>query len=263
MVARGHGTNLFALHLDGVSGTGYGAVEQLDAHHLLLQSQCLLLGQGALTDEFLLIELDEDAQSGFERSDVIAELMSVEWKSHLEAQGVAAAESAGKHLARCDERVPYLIYIGVRAIQLESIFARISCAAGNDGLAVNVYLLERVEGKVANLESQQALYHLFALGALHGHLTVAIRLVVDDHIVTLALLYYPGMVLIDVRCIHHKQIFPFAHGIHEQVIHAATVRVAHDAVVDFAVGCTGDVVGEDVVDKLLGIGAGDEDFAHV
>ena len=263
MVARGHGTNLFALYLDGISGTRDGTVEQFDAYNLLLQPQCLLLGQSALTDKLLLVELDEDAQSGFERSDVIAELMSVEWESHLEAQGVAAAESARKHLARCDERVPYLIYIGVRAIQLKSIFACISSTAGNDGLAINLDLLECVEGKVANLESQQALYHLFALGALHGHLSVVVRLVVDDHIVSLALLYYPGMVLIDVRCVHHKQIFPFAHGIYEQVIHATSIRVAHDAVVNFTVGRTGDVVGEDVVDKLLGIRAGDEDFAHV
>ena len=189
--------------------------------------------------------------------------MSVEWESHLEAQGVAAAKSARKYFARCNERVPYLIYIGVRAIQLESVLACISCAAGNDGLTVNVDLLEGIEGKVANLESQQSLYYLFALGALHSHLTVVVGLIVDDNIVALALLYYPGMVLVDVRCIHHKQIFPFAHSIYEQVIHAATVGVAHDAVVDFAVGRTGDVVGEDVVDKLLGIRATDEDFAHV
>ena len=189
--------------------------------------------------------------------------MSVEWESHLEAQGVAAAESAGKHLARSDERIPHLIYIGVRAIQLESVLARISRAAGNDGLAVNLYLLEGVEGKVAYIELEQALHHLFALGALHGHLTIVVRLIVDDHVVALALLHYPGMVLIDVRCVHHQQIFPFAHGIHEQVIHAAPVGVAHDAVVDLAVGRTGDVVGEDVVDKLLGIRAADEDFAHV
>ena len=263
MITRGNGTNLLALHLDGIACTRDGAVEEFDTHNLLLQSHSLLLGECTLTDKLLLVEFHEDAESGLERSDIIAQFMSVERQCHLETQGVAATESARCYLARGDECIPHLIYIGMRTIQLESILTGVARAAGNDRLAINLYLLEGVEGKFAHGEPEQTSHHLLALRPLHSHLTVIVRLIIDDHIIALALLHDPGMVLVNVRCVHHKQILTLAHSIHEQVIHAAAMRVAHDAVVDFAIRRTGNVIRKNMIDKLLCIGATDEDLAHV
>ena len=78
MVSCGHDANLFALHLDGVSGTRYGAIDELDAHDLLLQADGFLLGERILTDELLLVELHEDAQACLERSNLVAQLMTIE-----------------------------------------------------------------------------------------------------------------------------------------------------------------------------------------
>ena len=60
-----------------------------------------------------------------------------------------------------------------------------------------------------------------------------------------------------------QEVLAFSHGIHEQVIHATPVRVAHDAIVYLTIGSVSDIVSEDVVDKFLCIGAAHEDFAHV
>ena len=86
---------------------------------------------------------------------------------------------------------------------------------------------------------------------------------VDVHVVALSLLVNPSHVFIDVGGVNHNEEVAVGHLIHQQVVDHATVRVAHHAVVDFAIRSAGDVVSENVVHKFLGIGAGDAHLAHV
>ena len=189
--------------------------------------------------------------------------MAVERQGNLETQRVAAAEAAGSHFARTDKDVPYLINIGVRAVELKAVLTRVARAAGDDGLAIDVDFLEGVEGQVLDSQAEQTFHLLFGEGALHSHLAIDVGLVVDDDVVALALLTDPGVVLVDVGSVDYQQIEVALHLIDKQVVHTSSVGIAHDAVENLAVGGVGDVVGEDVVDELLGIGAADEDFAHV
>ena len=151
----------------------------------------------------------------------------------------------------------------MRAIELKSVLTRISSAAGDDRLTLHLYLLEGIEGQVTHREAEHTLHHLLALRALHRHLTVVARLVVDDHVVAHALLHYPGIVLVDVRCVHHEQIPTLAHRIHQQVIHATSIGVTHDAIVYLAIGRIRNIVSKDMVNKLFGVGTTDEYLSHM
>ena len=263
VVAGGDDADLLAIDLHGIAIAGDGLVVQLDADNLLGNAVRLLLGEGFLTDELGLVQLDEDAETCHEGRDFGAEFVTVERQGNLETKRVAAAETAGGYLARTDERVPYLIYICVRAVDLETVLARVTCAADDDGLTLDLNLLEGVEGKFLDGEAQQTLDLLLSLGTLDGHLTVGVGLVVDLYIVALALFNDPSVILVDIGCIDDQQVEVALHAVDKKVIDAATVGVAHDAVVDLAVGGIGDVVGEDVVDELLCIGAADKDLTHV
>ncbi len=75
--------------------------------------------------------------------------------------------------------------------------------------------------------------------------------------------FYPLNVLVNVRCIDYKEEVVGSASVHQQVVHGASVSAEHHAVEYLTVRCSGDIVGEDVVDKPFGIWSGDIDFAHV
>ena len=98
-----------------------------DEIHLLIRAQGanhrLVLSASANAAR---VHLSEHAKTGLERSDLVAELMSIERKTCLETERVTATESARNH-ARCKEFVPHLIDCCMRSIDLESV---LSCIAG-------------------------------------------------------------------------------------------------------------------------------------
>ena len=55
------------------------------------------------------------------------------------------------------------------------------------------------------------------------------------------------------------QVFP----VNQEVIHRSAIGIAHHAVKDLAGFEASDFIGEDMVDEGFGLGALDEDFAHV
>ena len=77
------------------------------------------------------------------------------------------------------------------------------------------------------------------------------------------LLLHPIDVLVDVRSVDDEEKLLGTHLIDQQVIDRAAVGVAHHTVEHLSVGCSGHVVGENVLNVALSVGTGDEHLAHV
>lgn len=80
VVACRHMTHdLFLVGVDHfVAMARNGATVELDAYDFALQSFGFLLCEGLLSDKFGFVQFDKDTQSGLQRSDVIAQFVSVE-----------------------------------------------------------------------------------------------------------------------------------------------------------------------------------------
>ena len=85
VIARRHLANDLSVFQYAVSMTGNGLVVQLDAYQFLVGTFRLLLCQGFLADKLFLIQFHEHRQARHDRRDVCRQLVTVEWKSDLEA----------------------------------------------------------------------------------------------------------------------------------------------------------------------------------
>ena len=149
------------------------------------------------------------------------------------------------------------------AVDLKSVLARVAGSAGYDGLAVHIYFLKGVEYQVLDIQSQHLYHLLLGLGTLHGNLAVVVALMVNLYIVVLGLLLNPCYILVDVGGIDYQEEFAVALAVNQQVVNAAAGGVEHHAVENLAWLSACHIVGEDVLHKLLCLGAGDFHLAHV
>ena len=113
VVAGGHLAHLAAFGQHGIAMARNGAAFEFDADDAAGHTLGLLLHQCIAADELGLVEFAEHAQSGHHRRDVGRELIAIERQSHLEAQGVAASQSAGLAAPALDKTVPALADIVV------------------------------------------------------------------------------------------------------------------------------------------------------
>ena len=240
-----------------------GAAIKFNADNLARQALCLLLGQGFATHKFGFVQLHEDTEASLKGRDVVAQFIAIEGQAHLKAQGISASEAAGFHLARSHQGLPSANDIGMGAIHLEAVLARIARAADDEGLAVFLQRGKVVELHVLQLHAQHLAAHLFGLRALNGQLSVVLALILGLYVESLGLAFYPGIVLVDVGGIDNEEELRLAHFIDEEVINSSAVFVEHHAVEYFAHGRTAHVVGEDVLHEAFGLGTRHKDFAHV
>ena len=237
-------------------------VLELDTHNLAFQAFGLLRCKGIAANE-ILVELCKHAQAGLKRSNLVGQLVAIERQAYLEAQSIAATETARLHLAAAYQLVPYLVGECMGSVYLEAVLACVACTAYDYCLAVALYFLACIECEVAALDAQDALYHLFGLGALDCYLAVLLALVLDHNIEFLRLLHNPCNILVDVRCIDDKEVTLGSHLIYQQVIDNTACRMTHHSVEYLAVGSILYVVCEDVVYECLAFGTGDKHLAHV
>ena len=151
----------------------------------------------------------------------------------------------------------------MRGIDFKAVLAGIACAAHDNGLALHVHLLERVEHQFLTRQAQHLLNNLLGLRALHGQLPVVVALVLGHGVELLHLFAYPGKVLVDVGSVDDQEEALVALLIHQQVVDGSAIGVEHHAVEDFAHGGTADVVGEDVLHEFLSLAARHQHLAHV
>ena len=147
----------------------------------------------------------------------------------------------------------------MRAVYLESVLTRITCAA-NDDVA---YDLCRIELQLAARDSEHFLYDLFGFRTLHGKLPVEVALMVELDVETSCVLLHPCHILVDICGVDDEEEVVLAHLIDEQVVDCAAVRVEHHAVVDLSDWCSSHIIREDVLNILLCIGTCDAHFAHM
>ena len=145
MVARGHGSDLGTiLKLNRIAGAWNGLVLKLDADKLHLGAVGLLVSDGLLADELVLVQLAEHAEAGHDRRDLRRQLVAVQRKTGLETQGVAATESA-RHHARLQESIPVLHDQSVRGIDLKTVLSGVTGAADDHPHSRVLEILEGVE----------------------------------------------------------------------------------------------------------------------
>ena len=120
-----------------------------------------------------------------------------------------------------------------------------------------------IEGQVTAVDVQYGGHGLLGLGTLNGQLRVVVALVVDLDVKVGGLLVDPSHVLVDVGGVDDQEQVVLAHFVHQQVIHGSSVGIEHHAIEHLAHLGTGDVVGEDIVDKFLGLGTSDAHLTHV
>ena len=85
----------------------------------------------------------------------------------------------------------------------------------------------------------------------------------EIHVEARELLLHPIDVLVDVCGVDNEEKLLGTHLIDQQVIDCAAVGVAHHTVEHLSIGCSGDVIGENVLNVALSVGTGDEHLAHV
>ena len=255
-----YGLLVLVAHL--ITVTRDSLVVEFQAHELLGSTLSLLLSTHVLTNEVFLVELHKEAKACHDGSDLRGELIAIERQTHLKAQGVAAAQSAWLN-ASSHEHVPHVADGVVACIHLEAVLAGVTSAAHDDVVAIVINHLEGIECQVGAVEFENIHHGLLGLGTLHCYLSVALALVLDFHVKLSSLLVDPSHVLVDVGSIDNEEVVVLAHGVNQEVVDGATVGVKHHAILDAAHSHLGDVVGEDIVHKLLRLGASNVHFAHV
>ena len=148
-------------------------------------------------------------------------------------------------------------------IDFETVLTSITSAAHDDVIAIIVNTLEGVECQVGAIKVENSLHGLFGLGTLNCDLSVALALVFNLHIKVCSLLVNPSHVLVDIGSIDNEEVVVLAHGVNQQVVNGATIRIKHHTILDAANFHLGDVVSEDVVHKLLSLGTSNVNLTHV
>ena len=83
-------------------------VLELNTHNLAFETLGFLCCKGIATDE-ILIEFREHTQAGLKRSNLIGKFVTIERKTNLKAESIAASETAWLYLAAADELIPHLV----------------------------------------------------------------------------------------------------------------------------------------------------------
>ncbi len=149
------------------------------------------------------------------------------------------------------------------SVNLEAILAGVTGAAHNHVLAVDVECLEIVEQDVLDRYAEHLDHCLLGLRTLNGNLAVIEALVGNLNVKAFGVLHDPCHVLVDIRCVDHEEELIVVHLVDEQVIYRTAILAAHHAVENLAVGGTGHVVYEYMVDEFLCFGTFHADLTHV
>ena len=192
--------------------------------------------------------------------------MAVERHRGLEAQRVAGAQATrdeAELLPRLAKRTPERDRVCRHAVELVAKLARV---AGTRDHAVDAGNLHVTHGRVVALRKP---FHIAELGqhvlgerALQRQLGDAVRQVLELRARQQVGLHV-GHVLLAVGGIDHDEVLLVTKLVDDEVVDAAAMLVAHDAVAHLAQRHVGVVVGEEVVDGCQRARATEQDLAHV
>jgi hypothetical protein len=257
---------------DGVVGArGRGGAGHAEAGEFAGEPGGFFLEESVLTDEVFFVEGDKEAEAGLEGGVVGGEVVAVEGVAHFEAEGVAGAEATGESafgLDGCDRALKPVRRGDGGHEELEAVFSGVASAAepheafggvaGDDGVFLGVGGVGAEEGGEDGA----------AFGALDGEAGAGGAEVgeFDEGGVCGSGGVECGElspVFVDAGGVDDEEEFAFAGAIGDEVVDDAAVVIEEEGVVAVAGGEAGDVVGEGVIEEGFGVGAIDDDLAHV
>lgn len=227
------------------------------------QSLLFLAEQGIASDEILFFEIDEKAESGFERRMVGRKIVAVQRIAGFEPQRVARAEST-RFCAGFENSIPDANSELIWEEKFETVFAGVA-GAGDEKFGVSE-VCERDGGDVValgkRLVAENFCENFGRFRALNGESGIVIALVFKFHAGDFMMMN-PAKILVDFRGVDDEQIFVVSEMINDQIVDHAAAFIQQKSVLAFANGDLFDVVGEEMVQPRFGLRATDEKFAHV
>ncbi len=183
----------------------------------------LLPNQHVAADEIFLVELHEPAQASLERRVLRIEVVAVQGESHLEAEGVASAESGRSQphtLPVFQEPSPQCSGIVGCDVELEAVFTRVASAADDGREARYRALGEPVVPDFIQVRVSQGDEDLLGPGALEREKGGFLGSVLELHLQVGRVAGEPIPVLVSARRVHHQHV-PICHAVDEEVVENA------------------------------------------
>ena len=262
--ARGGGADLLPCQINGLMLPGNAPAGGHQAHPDPLG------GAGAdqriLADELRLVQLDAEIQPGFQRGNGVVHLVAVERHGSFEAQGIPCAQAAGNQAefrAGLPQQRPQRGAVFGGGVDFIAQLAGVS-GAGN-------HAAHPADGHIGDgsivffgdlILRQQFGDDLRRFGALQGQLGDGVRDVLCLGAGQQVRLHM-GEILVAVGGVHHHEIALLPELVNHQIIHRAALPVAHNAVSHPAHRHIGEIVGQQVVQRVQRGGAGEEHLAHM
>src|SRR5665647_1203149 len=228
-----------------------------------LGTRGLLCDERVLAPECVLLPANGPAGPSLHRSDVQAQLVTVQRVAHLGTQGIARTQATGQPVIRCrglDQRVPESQRVVPARDQLVATLAGVAGAADDDRLAVPVGLDER-HVLVAGRQTK-SLEDLVALVALNRDNAVSVVEVLDLQARGRCRLQ-PAYNLSSVGGVGNQEDVVLGAQVDDEVIDHPAGLVAAQGVLRLALVDATQVVGQAGVDERRGAGAPDAGLAQV
>ena len=121
-----------------------------------------------------------------------------------------------------------------------------------------------IEHKARKIHAEHLAHHLFGGRALYGYLAPVVGIVENAYLIAFCIAQQPLIVLVDIRGVDdEKEGIVGIFFIYQKIVHRTAVGIEHHSIKDLAGFHETDVVREDVIHELLGLGAVDEYLAHM
>ena len=247
---------------DWVVGAGWGGARgHADGGEAGGEAGCFLGEERVAAGEGALLEGDEEAEAGFERRAVVGEVVAVEWVAHFEPERVACAEAAWGGTGG-DGFLEPCGAVGGWGEEFEAVFAGVAGAADDAGGAVEGELGDAVAWREGGGAVGDGVEDLRGERALDGH-GGPCGAVVGEGDAGGGVLGEPCAVLVETAGIDDEEPLVVIEPVGDEVVDDAAFFVEEERVLALTGVEGGGVVGEEGVEPCGGVGAGDEEFAHV
>ena len=244
--------------------TDNAPARHLKAYPDLLRRTCRKHGIPA--DKLRLIQLDAKIQPCLQWRNHIIHLMAIKRHGSLQPQGITGTQAARNEavLPTClHEDFPQLGTVFCCRINL---IAQLAGIAGTGNHALQILDIDFLDSGVIfpgnGLLRQKLRHNLRRLRPLQGQLGNAVRNILNSSSIQHMLLHMCH-ILVPVGGIDHHQVLFLPKLVHNQVIHAAAIFMAHDAVADTPHSHIGKIIGQHVIEACQCRRPGEHHLAHV
>ncbi len=215
----------------------------------------------------VLVPADRPAETGFEHGGRLVDVVAVQPHRGFEPQRVAGAEAARDDVgraARFEQRLPHAVGHVRRHEDLEAVLPGVAGARDDGARVRHLAVTEPVVLELRQLDAGERLQHFAGGRPLNGDERIAAA-GVDRRNLTrhLDLLGDPGVVLGDIRRVHHEHEVVRRHPVDQHVVDERTFRGRQRGIVRLPdLQATG-VVARDPLHRGERVLAGNLDLAHV